>query len=108
MHMEENCSCGQHDQHQGEQYEKRHEGHSGDCECGGHQHHGKDREWHHRGGCGCGCHQQHGDLRFNRHFISREEMVSNLEEYLKQLKAEAKGVEERIAEMKKRGESQPI
>jgi hypothetical protein len=30
-----------------------------------------------------------------------------LEEYLKQLQAEAKGVEERIAEMKKNGESQP-
>jgi hypothetical protein len=30
-----------------------------------------------------------------------------LEEYLKQLQAEAKGVEEHIAEMKKKGESQP-
>jgi hypothetical protein len=46
-------------------------------------------------------------MRFQRHFISREEIVSQLEEYLKQLQAETKGVEERIAEMKKRGESQP-
>jgi hypothetical protein len=46
-------------------------------------------------------------MRFHRHFISREEIITRLEEYLKQLQAEAKGVEERIAEMKKRGESQP-
>jgi hypothetical protein len=46
-------------------------------------------------------------MRFNRHFISREEIITRLEEYLKQLQAEAKGVEERIAEMKETGESQP-
>jgi len=46
-------------------------------------------------------------MRFHRHFISGEEMITRLEEYLKQLHAEAKGVEEQIAEMKKEGESQP-
>lgn len=97
MYREEDCGCGQHSKHHGEQYEERHEGHSGDWECGGHEHHG---------GCSCGCHH-HGGMRFHRHFISSEEIINKLEEYLKQLQDEAKGVEERIAEMKKKGESQP-
>ena len=40
-------------------------------------------------------------MRFHRRFISREEIAAKLEEYLKQLYAEAKGVEERLAELKK-------
>jgi hypothetical protein len=43
-------------------------------------------------------------MRFQRHFISREEIIAKLEEYLKQLQAEAKGIEESIAEMKKEGQ----
>ncbi len=39
-----------------------------------------------------------------RHFPTREEVVTQLEEYLQSLKAEVKGVEERIAELK-RGEA---
>ena len=97
MYKEEDCGCGEH--------EDRQEGHEGDCGSGGHGHYGMGSQWHHR--CGCGCHQHHGDMRFHRHFISREEIISNLEEYLKQLHSEAKGVEERIAEMKKMGEAQP-
>lgn len=99
MNREEECGCGQHGEHHGEHYEERHEGHNEDCGCGGHGHHAE--------GCGCGCHQHHGGMRFQRHFISQEEIISRLEEYLKQLQSEAKGVEERIAEMKKNGESQP-
>ncbi len=59
--------------------------------------------------CGCGCH--HGEMHYQkggfdpgfvqRRFISREEVIAKLEEYLKQLQAEAKGAEERIAELKK-------
>jgi len=37
----------------------------------------------------------------HRRFPTRNELISELEEYLKQLKAEMKGVEERIAELKK-------
>jgi cell division protein FtsB len=37
----------------------------------------------------------------HRRFISKEEVIAHLEEYLKQLKAEATGVEEHIAELKK-------
>ena len=98
MHKEEDCGCGQHGKHHGEQYEERQEGYGGDCGCGEHEHHG---------GCSCGCHQHHSGMRFQRHFISHEEIITRLEEYLNQLQAEAKGVEERIAEMKKMGESQP-
>jgi len=36
-----------------------------------------------------------------RHFPTREETIRQLEEYLKHLQAEAKAVEERIAEFKK-------
>jgi hypothetical protein len=34
-------------------------------------------------------------------FISREDIVAGLEDYLKQLQAETKAVEERVSEMKK-------
>jgi hypothetical protein len=37
----------------------------------------------------------------NRLFTSKEELIVKLEEYLKQLQAEAKGVKEHIAELKK-------
>jgi len=36
-----------------------------------------------------------------RRFPTKEEIISRLEEYLKQLNLEAKGAEERIAELKK-------
>ena len=107
MCSDTDCGCEQHSKHHREQYHEGHEGHSGDCGCGRHGHQGIDRGWHHYGGCSCSCHQQHGGMRFHRHFISGEEMITRLEEYLKQLHAEAKGVEEQIAEMKKEGESQP-
>jgi len=36
-----------------------------------------------------------------RRFRTKEEIISRLEEYLKQLNLEVKGVEERIGELKK-------
>lgn len=39
-------------------------------------------------------------MRFGRRFFTREERIAWLEEYLKALQAEAKAVEERIAELK--------
>jgi hypothetical protein len=49
-------------------------------------------------------HHGHGLGGFGqRRFPTREEIIEGLEEYLKQLKAEAKGVEERLAELKKEG-----
>lgn len=101
MDREEDCGCGGHGKHQAEQYEETQEGYGGDCGCGGHGHHGMWGGWRQRGYCGCGCHHHHGGMGFHRHFISREETISRLEEYQKELQSEAKGVEERIAELKK-------
>lgn len=39
-----------------------------------------------------------------RHFVSREEIIGKLDEYLKQLQMEEKAVSERIEAIKKRGE----
>ena len=106
MYGEEDCGCGGHGKPHGERYEERQEGPGEDCGCGGHGHHGMYGGRHHHGGCRCGCHQQHEGMGFRRHFIPREEIIARLEEYLKQLQAEAKGVEERIAELRKKDESQ--
>jgi len=65
-------------------------GHSGSYE---HQVHGT---------CCCQPGGFHG-RPFHRHFPSREELISRLEEYLKDLRAEGKAVEERLAEMKATG-----
>jgi len=42
-------------------------------------------------------------FRFGRRFPTREERIAWLEEYLKDLQAEAKAVEERIAELNAAG-----
>lgn len=39
-------------------------------------------------------------MHFRRHFPTREERIACLEQYLKDLQAEAKAVEERIAELR--------
>lgn len=93
-----------------------------ECGCGEHSHGmrpgiGHGAKWghygywggmHHSGHCRCGCHYgggMHHGSHFgsfgHRRFISKEEVIAHLEEYLKQLKAEAAGVEEHIAELKK-------
>ena len=51
---------------------------------------------HHHGGCDCG--EEEG---FERQFYTREEKIEMLEEYLKDLKAEQKGVEEALEELRK-------
>jgi len=47
---------------------------------------------------GCCCHSGHGF----RKFPNRDEQISHLSEYLESLKAEIKGVEEHLAELKKK------
>lgn len=103
MNGEGYCGCHEHGRHHGARYESGREGHGEDCGCGGHGHHWMYGGGHHRHFCGCGCHQQHEGMGFQRRFVSREEMISSMEDYLKQLQAEVKGVEERLAEMKKEG-----
>jgi hypothetical protein len=95
MEREDNCGCGGHGHHHGGSHEERNEGYHGHHEHGGHH-----------DGCRCRCHHSHGGMGFHRHFISQEERIARLEDYLKQLQAEAKGVEEKIAELKKTPESQ--
>jgi hypothetical protein len=83
-----------------EHAEHHHQRHGGECGCGGH---GEHHRYHHHGGdCGCGCEGKAWGpgSSFRRRFPTREERIAWLEEYLKGLQAEAKGVEERIAEMK--------
>jgi len=67
-----------------------------DCGCGGHGHHGMHgSRYYHGCSCGCGCFG-HG----HRRFFSKEEIIARLEDYLKELHAEATGVQERIAELR--------
>jgi len=69
-------------------------GHYGNCGCEHPGHHATMEQWpHHRGCCA------HGYPP--RHFPTREEIMAQLEQYLKDLQAEAKGVQEHIAELKK-------
>ena len=71
---------------------------SSECGCnypGHHGHGGSGRAGYHHQGCCCG--SSHG----MRRFLTRQEIIANLEEYLEQLKAEVEGVGEKIAELKK-------
>jgi len=68
--------------------------HSG-CGC---EMHTNEKSSHHHEGCSCG-HHGHSPRRFP----TSEEIIQEMEDYLKQLRAEAKGIEERLAEMKKEG-----
>jgi hypothetical protein len=69
--------------------------------CRTESHHGRGR--HHGGscdcgcGCGCGC---GGHSHFGRRFLTKEEQIARLEQYLESLQTEAKAVEERIAALK--------
>lgn len=60
-----------------------------------HLHHGP-RMFGHMGCCCC------DEPHFRRRFISKAEVIRHLEEYLEELKMEIKGVEETIADLKKR------
>jgi hypothetical protein len=77
------------------------------CGCGGHSRQGGGCGCHPQGECGCGGHSRQGGgcggghrFRFHRWFSSGEEETAALEEYLKQLEAEAKGVRERLTQLR--------
>ena len=65
-----------------------------DYGCGYYGHHAPWGRWHHQWGC---CMPGYG----RRCFPTREEVISELEEYLNDQRLEIKGVEERITELKK-------
>ena len=71
--------------------------HHSECGCEQHSRHIPQHGLHHQRGCCC------VSGYAPRQFPTREEMAGKLEEYLKQLSAEARGVEERIAELKREG-----
>ena len=68
--------------------------HTGECGCGHQAHHAPRGGGHHQQDC---CAGGFG----HRRFLTREETLAHLEEYLSSLKAEVKGLEEHIAELKK-------
>jgi len=67
--------------------------HQTSCGCEQHEQISRGVTQHHQGCC-CG-------YAHPRRFRTREEIVQDMDDYLKQLHAEIKGVEERIAELKK-------
>jgi hypothetical protein len=80
--------------------------------CGHGEHHGGygycfEREysgWHGHGCCCAEAYAGHGPgRRFHRRFATRAERIAWLEEYLQDLQAEVKAVEEHIAKMKAAG-----
>lgn len=100
MHHEIECGCGQHG------YGEKPGMDYGHGEWRGHHDYSGGGGRHHSRGCCCGCHhvggRYHGHGEFmQRHFISKEEIITKLQEYLNQLQAEAKGVEGHIDALKK-------
>jgi hypothetical protein len=97
------------------------EHHGHECECRGRGHHRWGRAWeetcgcghehgHEEGGCcggpgpggmwrGCG-HHEGPPFGFHRRFVSQAERIAELEAYLAELRAEAKAVEEHLADLK--------
>ena len=68
----------------------------------GHRHH---HHRHHGCECGEGCHCKEGGCkcgggRFHRRYQTKAERISELEEYLAELKSEAQAVEEKLAELR--------
>ncbi len=100
MYHETECGCGQHGHG-----EKLGMGY-GHGEWRGHHGYPGGGGRHHSGGCCCGYHhvggRYHGHGAFiQRHFVSKEEIIAKLQEYLNQLQTEVKGVEEHIDALKK-------
>lgn len=70
--------------------------------CGHRGHHHGGRHGGHRHGRSCGCGgscECGGPSHFRRRFWTKEEKIAWLEQYLADLREEAKAVEERIAAM---------
>jgi len=100
MHHEIEYGCGQHGHREKPWMDYGHR------EWHGHHDYSGGGRSHHSRGCCCGCHhvggRYHGHGEFmQRRFMSKEEIITKLQEYLNQLQAEAKGVEEHIDALKK-------
>lgn len=103
---QERCGCGHERRHHPEQGERRGHEHRhetsapaftcgcrdtlrGQCACGCHDHS--------RHVCNCGRHHEGRRHAFRRHFVTREERIARLQQYLDALRKEAQAVEEHIA-----------
>ena len=70
--------------------------------CGSRDHHGSScgcgcgTRGHHGGSCGCGGHS------FRRRFVTKEEKIAQLEEYLDSLQKETQAVQEHIAKLQEK------
>jgi hypothetical protein len=53
------------------------------------------------GSCDCGGDCCEGDMHLERRFLTKEEQIEELEQYLADLKLEIQAVEERLADLKK-------
>ena len=69
--------------------------HDTECGCGQHGHHAATSKGTYNSDCSCM--PGHG----RRRFFTHKEVIAELEEYLNNLRAEIKGVEERIAQLRK-------
>ena len=65
--------------------------------CNTGSHHGSER-WGHSGVCFCGCDDV---MKFRPRFMTKEQRINRLKQYLEDLKNEAKAVEEHIVQIKK-------
>jgi hypothetical protein len=55
------------------------------------------------GSCGCGCRCKcSGEGGFKRRYQTRAEQVAEIEPYLKDLKAEVRAVEQKLADLKRK------
>jgi hypothetical protein len=73
--------------------ESEYEGDENLCSCGESCSCGDD--------CNCGCDSDEETPHIHRRFYTKAEQIEMLEDYLTDLKAEAAGVEEALAELKK-------
>jgi hypothetical protein len=68
--------------------------HETSCEC-------HDEECNCHEGCDCGCECCGNDHHFERRFLTKEEQIADLEDYLADLKLEVQAVEEHLADLRK-------
>ena len=88
------CGYNEHHGNQGCHCEQGHGGGNGDGCCREGNEHRRHRE-------GCCGHEHDSVQHFHRRFVTKEERITWLEGYLKDIQTEAKAVDEHIAKMKK-------
>ena len=96
-HQECHDHGDRHQRHEGHGHQGHHGHHESHQHCGPDRDGSRDRQDY---SCDCGCGDDVNPFGFQRHFVSDDEVVETLEEYLTDLENEAQGVREAIAELK--------